>query len=513
MNKKQEIILRYYRQKQSERQISRELQINRSTVRRYLKEYEEDIGGCTEEGEKRSEQQIKRSLLEAPRYDSQGRKRRKLNEEMVEQINKYLEKNKEKRAEGNRKQTLKKIDIWEEIGKQGYKISYGTVCNYIRSQGEHQETYIRQKYEAGEVCEFDWGEVKLEIGGIKRVYQMAVFTLAWSNYRYGMLFAGQETQSFQQSHIAFFEHIQGVPGLMVYDNMRVAVKRFVGPSEKEATEGLLSMSMYYQFGFRFCNVGKGNEKGHVERSVEYVRRKAFGLKDEFEEASLANQYLQEVLVELNNKTKKAGEQTAGILLQQEQERMGKCPVVKMECGEWSTHRVDKYATIYVKSNHYSVPEEYTGKMVEIKLYADYFQIYYNGLWVGQHERRHTLGKWYVQLDHYLETFRRKPGALKGSEALDQAQAGIKSMYEDYFKPAPRQFIELLQYRREHALTWQQIQQAITELLQLGCRDICLDKIKVRLEHSPKPQVVVPNGQIEKLAQEQLQQVANLFNLL
>ena len=36
--------------------------------------------------------------------------------------------------------------------------------------------------------------------------------------------------------------------------------------------------MYYQFGFRFCNVRKGNEKGHVERSVEYIRRKAFALE-------------------------------------------------------------------------------------------------------------------------------------------------------------------------------------------------------------------------------------------
>ena len=41
---------------------------------------------------------------------------------------------------------------------------------------------------------------------------------------------------------------------MVYDNMRVAIRKFVGPSEKEPTEALLKLSMYYQFHFRFCNV-------------------------------------------------------------------------------------------------------------------------------------------------------------------------------------------------------------------------------------------------------------------
>ena len=62
---------------------------------------------------------------------------------------------------------------------------------------------------------------------------------------------------------------------MVYDSMKVAVRRFVGYGAKEATAGLLSLSTYCLFRCRFCNVCRGNEKGHVEQSVEYVRRKSF----------------------------------------------------------------------------------------------------------------------------------------------------------------------------------------------------------------------------------------------
>ena len=40
MSTKQKIILRRYRDGDSERKISRELKINRETVRRYLSEYE-----------------------------------------------------------------------------------------------------------------------------------------------------------------------------------------------------------------------------------------------------------------------------------------------------------------------------------------------------------------------------------------------------------------------------------------------------------------------------------------
>jgi len=87
---------------------------------------------------------------------------------------------------------------------------------------------------------------------------------------------------------------------MVYDNMRVAVKRFVG-TEKEPTDGLLKLSLYYGFHFRFCNVRRGNEKGHVERSVEVIRRKAFAFRVTFETIEAANQYLYEICEIRNRK--------------------------------------------------------------------------------------------------------------------------------------------------------------------------------------------------------------------
>ena len=50
---------------------------------------------------------------------------------------------------------------------------------------------------------------------------------------------------------------------------------------KEPTQALLDLRAHYLFSHRFCNARKGNEKGHVERSVEYIRRKAFALKGDF----------------------------------------------------------------------------------------------------------------------------------------------------------------------------------------------------------------------------------------
>jgi len=326
------------------------------------------------------------------------------------------------------------------------------------------------------------------------------------------LFARQDTQSFQQSHVIFFEHIGGVPHQLVYDNMRVAVKRFVGVNEKEPTDALLGMSMYYQFGFRFCNVGKGNEKGHVERSVEYIRRKAFGIQEEFDQLTLANEYLFNVLEKLNTKVPREKTTSPSDLLKSASAYLGTLPATPMECATWERYRVDKYSTICVKSNHYSVPEEFTGKMVDVKLYADRLDIYYNGMPFWSHQRRHTKFKWYLHLGHYLETLQRKPGALQGATALDQANLGLKRIYTKYFKETPRQFIELMHYQRAKALSWLQIQSVISELLTLGCREITIDKIKIRLENKPKTERIAKAGQIERLSEEQLRQAANLLNL-
>src|SRR5690606_32761448 len=97
-------------------------------------------------------------------------------------------------------------------------------------------------------------------------------TTARGNYRFAYLYQNQKMESFLDSHVRFFNHVGGVHKEIVYDNMKVAVAKFVSKTEKEPTEDLLKLSMYYGFKYRFCNARRGNEKDYVERSVEYVRR-------------------------------------------------------------------------------------------------------------------------------------------------------------------------------------------------------------------------------------------------
>jgi hypothetical protein len=199
-------------------------------------------------------------LQKGPTYDSSRRRKRKLSDDIINMVDTCLRENEVKKLDGRQKQQLRRIDIHELILSAGHSISYSVICDYIqKKQARSREAFIRQGYIAGHICEFDWAEVKLKLDGKYRRYYLAVFTSVFGNYRFAILFQRQDSLSFKEAHILFFDHVGGVFHQMVYDNMRVAIAQFVGKTEKQPTEALLQLSRWYQFQWRFCNIAKGNE--------------------------------------------------------------------------------------------------------------------------------------------------------------------------------------------------------------------------------------------------------------
>jgi len=58
--------------------------------------------------------------------------------------------------------------------------------NFLKNRAA---AFIKSEYELGDICEFDWVEVKLTINNVDRKFQMAVFTSTKGNYRYAQLFS------------------------------------------------------------------------------------------------------------------------------------------------------------------------------------------------------------------------------------------------------------------------------------------------------------------------------------
>ena len=477
LTQKQQIIMRHL-DGESNRQIASALHISKDTVNKYVNEYDAKRSELLAKDPDADPDEVLQSFVEQPKYDTRNRMPVKVTPEIRTSVAECLRLNAEKRASGRRKQEMRKTDIHEYLLQQGYDVSYSTVKRLTKEiETRCEEAFIRQEYSPGEICEFDWGEAKLNIGGNGySPYQMAVFTPAYSGERFSILFPSQDTVAFQESHAIFFAFCRGSFHTMVYDNMRVAVRKFVGPTEKEPTQALLEMSQYYGFNFRFCNVRRGNEKGHVERSVDVVRHKAFSKPgdDCFESLEAANRHLRSVCLKLACEAASDGDVPADLF---EKERAYLLPPMpKFESSIKTENSVDKYSTVVVAGNHYSVPDTLVGKRVQVRLYTSKLVIYYNDTIVAMHERSFLPHDWKINIYHYLRTLKRKPGALPGSTAMLQSDAVVKRIYDTYYTDDTKEFLEVLELAHEKGPDV--VEAALKRLEQISPKDMSAQKVRI-----------------------------------
>lgn len=473
VGQKLEVLRMFFLDGTSQRKISKELQLSRNTVRKYIDDFARNKRDLMEAGISKFE--LIENMTEVPSYNSSGRKATVLTDEVKEILLTYIKENECKKQNGNSKMRMTAADMHEELIEQGYKISYPTVSQYVQKHKENQtvyETFIKQIYQNGKVCEFDWGEVKLQIAGSEVKFKQAVFTLAKSNYRCAYLYRQENTQCFVDAHIRFFAYLGGIPEVLVYDNMKVAVARFVGRTEREATEALKKLSLYYGFSYRFCNIRRGNEKGHVENSVDFIRRKAFSAKNCFPSLEAAQERLKQRVTKHNHiKTKAASGQSPAERFLEEKPYLLPLVPAYTNC-EVLTATVDKLSTISYQQNRYSVPDHLVKKQVTLRIYVEKLEILRNGTLLATHKRLWGNHEWSVDIVHYRKTLLQKPGALLGSAAFDQMHEALKEIFQNYFKTDSRSFIALLSLVNQYGI--RPVQKSIQQL--------AAQKIAVSFDH-------------------------------
>ncbi len=477
LNKKQRVIL-LHREGVSNRKIAEQLGVHRDTVAKYVKEYDEQLQQVLAADPNADVDTLIEAIMEPPHYNTRSRGPKTSTLDATEIIKKCLEENAKKRQTGRSKQQMKGTDIHLYLIHQGFDISYSTVKKIIQKiNSTSEEAFIKQEYTPGQICEFDWGEVKLNIDGTGyKKYQMAAFASAYGNYRFARLYRSQDTAAFQESHVDFINFCHGIYHTIVYDNMKVAVKKFVGPTEKEPTDALVQMATYYGFNFRFCNVRSGNEKGHVEKTVDVMRRFAFsGPGDDcFDTLDEANAHLLAKCIEKNAKALKDGRIPADTFDEEKPYLMAE--LAKMPCFVNRPNcRVDKYSTVTINNVHYSVPDKYVNKQVTARIYTNKVAIYYDGVLITTHERCYKQGEYKIDIYHYLKTFKKKPGALPHSTALLQADTKIKNIYEQYYTKNPKGFLEVLEIIKE--LGADEVDKALKELRNITPSDLNPEKLK------------------------------------
>lgn len=419
----------------SNRQVAKQLGINRKTVNKYWNEYQTEN---TKLQEATCVKEIQERIVSPPKYDASKRKYRKYSAEIDEDLDQILAWEVEKlRILGANKQQLTNIQIHQELLDRGHDIGKTTISTKIKEKRQRaKECFIRQDYDYGDRIEFDFGEVKLCIGDEVKKFHMAVLSSPASNFRWAYLYTNQTKDVFFDAHVMFFEMMKGIYKEVVYDNMRNVVTKFIGRHEKLINEDLIKLSLYYGFAINVTNCFSGNEKGHVEGSVKILRNKVFGPRYKFETFAAARHYLSKRLSELN--------QSSEINLEKD------CLLPykpKLELASINELTVDKYSFVRIENNFYSVPDYLVGKTITAKIYYRDIDLYANDHYLWTHQKIDGSKEISADIRHYLRTFERKPGALNNSFAL-KSMPELKSIYDLYFKTNPKKFIAILKENEE-----------------------------------------------------------------
>ena len=433
-------IINLKRNGDSNRAVERKTGINRKTVAKYWNEYVEQ-SKLLNDGLTDNISEIQEAIVAAPKYDSSTRGSRKYTDQMDQTLDQILsEEERKDRLLGPHKQKLTKLQIHQFLVEDGYDISYSTIAVKISEKlNKNKECFIRQLYDLGDRLEYDFGEIKLLINGVLSKYYMAVVSSPAANFRWAFLYKNQKKEAFMDSHVRIFEMLGGVYREVVYDNMRNVVKKFIGKNEKELNEDLMKMAIYYGYDINVTNCFSGNEKGHVEGSVKIIRNHVFATNYEFMSFEDAQDYLNSQLIKMNVNSKI------------EEERLSLLPYKpKLELGNLTINKVNKYSFIQVENNFYSVPEYLVGKSVSVKSYFDRILIYSNNSRVCEHIKIDGSSELSVDISHYLNSLLRKPGAIKNSIALKSIPK-LKTIYDNHFNTNPRKFIELLMDNKEKDL--------------------------------------------------------------
>jgi len=417
-------IQRLYQEKGSIKEVVRVTSISRNTVRKYLRRIEKAKTGKIEEVVKRKPTVFKR---------------RTITEEIVNKIISLLEENKSKPA--NLQFTAKKI--WHMVTEKGHSISYTSVKRIVRKWKEEnglRKVFIAQQPD-GKRAEFDWGYVELIINREKKKYPAAYMVLNKSLYRYSKVFERESSLEVVQAHIDFFNQIGGVPPQIYYDNMKVVKDR------KNLNKNFVKFATFYGFSPKVCNPYSPQEKGTDEESVGYVRNWVFSERNEFNSLKEANEYLKQSMKKINNSpvSKRKDIPVEGI----KEEKLNRLPSSSYNNYTFEERAISRYSLISLDNNSYSVPEDYPGRRIKLKVYTDHIEMLRENNIVATHKRLGGKNKYSIKIEHYLDTLRKKPGALAHSRAFQALNKTLKTLYNRYYTTREREFIMLLQLFNEY----------------------------------------------------------------
>jgi transposase len=175
---------------------------------------------------------------------------------------------------------LRASRLYEMVRQRGYR---GGPDHFRHLVSLHRprpaaEAYQRLRTLPGEHAQVDWANFgTLGRGAAQRPLVAFVMVLSWSRQIFLRFFLNARMENFLRGHQAAFAAWGGSARVLLYDNLKSAVLERRGDAIRFHPT-LLAFAGHYRFEPRPVAVCRGNEKGRVERAIQYVRSSFFAAR-------------------------------------------------------------------------------------------------------------------------------------------------------------------------------------------------------------------------------------------
>ena len=277
--------------------------------------------------------------------------------------------------------------------------------------GPDQEVYFPQEHPPGREAQLDFthcNSLGVTIGG--RPYRHLLFqlVLSHSGWRYAEVVAGETFLALKQGLQNALWKLGGAPLVIRSDNTSALTHEIKHSRGRSLNYSYTELLEHYGLRSTLINAGESHENGVAEQAH-------FRLKDALDQALMlrgsrdfnsADDYTCFVRKVVDRRNRLVKEK-----LEQELPHLQCLPPAPVPEYVNYRARVRKWSTIQAAGRTYTVPSRLIGKEVQVRLYADYLEVYYKGHLVERMERARGEREARVDYRHIIGSLVRKPGAF------------------------------------------------------------------------------------------------------
>ena len=292
--------------------------------------------------------------------------------------------------------------ILEKIREQGFDGGHSIVREYVRNKKEQLDEKATMRFETmpGLQGQMDWAffgdHTVLEDGKLKKQYCF-LFILGYSRARYIEFVTDMSTNTLIRCHANAFRYCGGYPEEILYDNMKqVVIKRLLKQEDSTLNRQFEDFAGFYGFRPVLCRPYRGQTKGKVERTVQFVRNNfMIGIRynslDDLNGQALA----------WCNKVNGKVHATTNEIPFERLKKEGLNPLKREYIiDKINLRRVQKDCLISYGGNQYSVPSEYAGKDVAVVVLDNLLAAYHEGKQIALHRISYQKKDMVVNAHHY-----------------------------------------------------------------------------------------------------------------